>query len=475
MPRVCHALLGAPRYGGQAFFAAALGLALVLSIACSKPTPAPPEVTPPSAGETINGTERIGWLQRAADATELSSVRYTLWVDGARSELTGASCDTTATADGFSCSARLPTLSAGAHTVELSSFIVDGSVFESARSAALRVNVVTLVESTTKLGSDPIHSVTNGLAVTVDGARLRVELVADDLNQPTDLAFATDGRLLIAERGGTIRSVRDGTLSAPARVSDTFSRGDRLLAIAVDPDFARTRFVFAVVAGGRTFTLTRMREVSDTLGDRAVILDGIRAPASEPSASLRFGADGKLYATFDDGGEAQRAGDLSSSNGKVLRVNADGTTPDDQAGGSPLYASASRAPAGIDWQPQTGVLWVADRLGPAIIAVGAETAAGKGTRGVVQERWALPAASTPSGAAFARGTLIPALAGDLLVASSEGRQILRVRFDPLNRSRVAATEPLLQDLVGPVVAIASGPDGSIYFATPRSVGRLVPE
>jgi glucose/arabinose dehydrogenase len=312
--------------------------------------------------------------------------------------------------------------------------------------------------------------------VTVDGARLRVELVADDLNQPTDLAFAPDGRLFIAERGGTIRSVRDRTLSAPDQVSDTFSRGDRLLAIAVDPDFARTRFIFAVIAGGRTFTLSRVREVSDTLGDRAVLLDGIRAPASAPSASLRFGADGKLYAAFDDGGEAHRAGDLSSSNGKVLRMNADGTTPDDQAGASPLYASASRAPAGVDWQPQTGLLWVADRLGPAIIAVGAEpTGAGKSTRGVVQQRWPLPAASVPSGAVFVRGTLIPALAGDLLVASSEGRHLLRVRFDPLNRSRVAATEPLLQDLVGPIVAIASGPDGAIYFATPRSVGRLVPE
>jgi glucose/arabinose dehydrogenase len=470
MPRVCHAAL-----------ASACALAL-FATSCSKPTPAPPEVTPPSAGETINGTERIGWLQRAADAVELSSVRYTIWLDGARSELTGVSCDASAAAaDGFSCSARLPTISAGAHTLELSSFVIDGSVFESARSAALRVTVVTLVESAGKVGSDPVLPGSSEigvrpLSVTVDGARLRVELVADDLNHPTDLAFAPDGRLFIAERGGTIRTVRDSRLSAPAQVSDTFSRGDRLLAIAVDPDFARTRFVFAIIAGGRTFTLTRMREVWDTLGDRAVLLDGIRAPASEPSASLRFGADGKLYAAFDDGGEAQRAGDLSSSNGKVLRVNADGTTPDDQAGASPLYASASRAPAGVDWQPETGVLWVADRLGPAIIAVGAEsTATGRGARGVVRQRWPLPTASTPSGAAFARGTLIPALAGDLLVASSEGRHLLRVRFDPLNRSRVAATEPLLQDLVGPLVAIASGPDGAIYFATPRSVGRLVPE
>ncbi len=234
--------------------------------------------------------------------------------------------------------------------------------------------------------------------------------------------------------------------------------------------------MFAIVTSGRAFILLRVREVSNTFGDRATILDGIRAPASEPAASLRFGADGKLYAAFDDGGEPQRAGDLSSWNAKILRLNADGTTPDDQAGASPLYAFASRSPAGFDWQPQTGVLWLADRLDPAVTAVAAEAGGARhGTRGVIQGRWALPVASAPSGAAFARGTLIPALAGNLLIASSEGRHLLRVRFDPLNPSRVAATEPLLQDLVGPIVAVASGPDGAVYFATPRSVGRLGPE
>jgi glucose/arabinose dehydrogenase len=170
-------------------------------------------------------------------------------------------------------------------------------------------------------------------------------------------------------------------------------------------------------------------------------------------------------------------GDSSSPNGKIMRVNADGSTPDDQAGGSPIYVAASRGPAGLDWQPQTGVLWLADRTGPSLVAVGAESSSGDKSKrgGIVQQRWSLPPASHPSGAAFVRGTLMPTLSGDLMIASNEGRQLLRVRFDPLDRSRVAATEPVLQDLVGPIVAVASGPGGAIYFATLTSVGRLVPE
>src|SRR5438105_69667 len=76
--------------------------------------PSPPVVgNPPPAPETINGTERIGWDQPAADAAELATIRYVMYVDGARTELTGVSCGSTAAANGFACTARLPSLTAG--------------------------------------------------------------------------------------------------------------------------------------------------------------------------------------------------------------------------------------------------------------------------------------------------------------------------------------------------------------------------
>jgi len=450
----------------------------LLTVACSKSSPPPPEVTP-TGNETINGTERLGWTQRAADAAELASVRYAIYVDGVRSELAGASCAAAAAAaDGFACSARLPTLTAGAHTLELASFVTDSSLLESARSAALRVTVVTQVESAVKTAAEPLGSkssgITNRRVSLADGTALVVELVAGGLNRPADLAFMPDGRLLIAQRDGTVRSVRDGTLSEPAALSDRWPTGDRLLAIAIDPDFARTRFMFAVVAGGGTFTVIRVREVGGTFGDRASLLGGISAAAAEPVASLRFGPDARLYAAFDDGGESRQVGDAASPNGKILRLNADGTTPDDQAGSSPIYAAGSSSPAGLDWQPGTDVLWVADAAQAGITPVTTEsTGGGKRIRGVARASWQLPAAWVPTAMAFTRGASVPALADNLFVASGTGQGLLRVRFDPLDRSRLAATEPLLQDGAGPLVAIAAGPDGAIYFATADSVWRLV--
>ena len=89
----------------------------------------------------MTGVERLGWGQMAADSDELSTFHYAVYLDGARAELTGASCQPPASPASaiFDCSAPIPAMSAGAHTLELAAFIVvDGAPLESARSAPLR-------------------------------------------------------------------------------------------------------------------------------------------------------------------------------------------------------------------------------------------------------------------------------------------------------------------------------------------------
>jgi len=456
---------------------------------CDKKTPpAAPVVQPPSTNETINGTERIGWEQPAADTVELATIGYAIYVDGGRTALSGVACATSPSNGSpttFSCSVRLPTLTAGAHTLEIASFVDDGGVLESGRSATLRVTVMPVVALTPQPAASSA-TFTAGTAITADRVKLRLEVVAEGLDNPSDLAFAQDGRLFVAERGGRVRILRpaaDGAASLPLpepaiSLADVVGGDGQLLALTLDPQFDRTRFVFAIYtapsrAGDAVFTVARFREAAGTLGDRIVLLDNVRAGSSAPRASLRFGPDAKLYAAFDE------AGDAPSMRGNIVRLNADGTTPDDQAGATPIYASVSGSPGGFDWGFRSGALWVAGRdanRSSHLRTVMLDPAAPGGKkRGIVRGAYTLPAPTTPSSVAVYRGHLFSAFAGNVLIASEEGRHLLRVRLDPETFTEPVATERLLQDRVGGVRAVAIAPDGAVYFGTASAIGRIVPD
>jgi aldose sugar dehydrogenase len=440
-----------------------------------------PSQQPPPSGEQITGNERLGWTQQATDATELADFKYAIYVDGTRSTLSGVSCSTTPASAGFDCTAPLPRMSNGAHALEMASYVDNGgTVLESPRSATLRVIVSA---AATTGGAASANSLKGGeLLTTADGARLRIEVVARGLEAPTDLAAAPDGRLFVAEQAGRIQVIRGGALQpAPdVALSDAVAGSGRLLAIALDPRFADTHSLYAIYTRPAqdqrpVFTLARFREVHDTLGDRAILLDDIPAASPRSAASVRFGADGKLYVALDEGGRPGSSGDLASFNGKLLRLNPDGTTPDDQAGLTPVFSFEYRSPRGFDWQPGSGSIWIADGVANGTTRVSAVAASGqRPRRASLIAAYALPSVADASAVAFYRGNLIPAFRGDLLIASDEGNHILRIRFDRNDPARVVTTERLLQDQVGNIRALAVAPDGTIYFCTPHELARLVP-
>jgi glucose/arabinose dehydrogenase len=439
--------------------------------ACDKKAPpAPPSVDPPAAVETINGNERIGWDQIAADSTELAAIRYAIYVDTTRAELTNVSCAAESASGPFSCAAKLPSLTPGAHTLALASFVVDGSVLESAKSASLRVVVSAVVTN----AAPPVtiaSALHDSLVTTHEGVSFRLKIVADAVDHPVDIAFAPDGRVFVAERGGRVRILTSGGVSsARTEARDRLADNGRLLALAVDPQFGRNHFVYAisiVAAGGRpTFLLARFREVSNTFGDRVVLLDGVPAAAADPSAALRFGPDGSLFIALDDGDDPAVAADLASPRGKILRLNADGSTPADQAGASPMYAFGYHSPRAIAWRAGSDTLWVAERPG-TLAAVETDRPRGdRQKRGVTRQVYKLPEPIEPSAMVFFHD--------DLLVASDKGRSLLLVRFDARNSMAVASTEALLRDRIGPVHVVGVGIDGAIYVGTDDTIARLVP-
>jgi aldose sugar dehydrogenase len=430
------------------------------------PTPAPP-ASSPSPGQTVNSDYRLGWDQSAADVVELSKIRYALYADGTRSELTDVSCAIEPTNGTFACNAHLPPMSPGRHRLELASFVVEGdNVLESEKSPGIEVTFAggVAAPASQRLDRTPDRG---GAGSSNRGGITTPPIIVDGLEGVSDLAFAPDGRLFVAAQSGRIRIIRDGRLLA----EPALDAPGAVLALAFDPEFDRTHLVYVLYTatsrrGTPSFVVARYREAGDTLADRAVLLDNIPAASPDPAGALRFGLDGKLYVAFDDSGDAQLAGDLASPNGKVLRLNTDGTTPDDQAGASPLYSSAYRSPRGLDWDTESGLLWAVDAggAGPARLNVVGVTAINGRKRGITKATVSLPPPFEPSALVFFQDSV--------LIASVDGERLLRGRIDPEERTRIIRTEWLLENMTEGVKALTVGPDGAVYFATARAIGRI---
>ena len=201
----------------------------------------------------------------------------------------------------------MPPMNAGAHSIELVSFVVDnGVVIESGRSAALHV---TVTGATADAPPPMANATSTRLLTTTDGAELRLSVLPEQPERADRVRErARWARLRCRTRKAASASCAVSALDPePAvvieevLVTDTSEGG--LLALALDAQFERTRLLYAVYTvlareGSRQFRLVRFREVGDRLGERVVLLDGIPA-GPRPSAALGTGPDGRLYVAFD--------------------------------------------------------------------------------------------------------------------------------------------------------------------------------
>jgi glucose/arabinose dehydrogenase len=321
-----------------------------------------------------------------------------------------------------------------------------------------------------------------------DGTRFEVQTVVSRVQIPWALAFAPDGRLFFTERPGRVRIVQNGMLlSQPAAVlQDVRAQGEGgLLGIALHPAFATNRFVYivytAIDPGGRAVNrVVRFREVNNVLGEPVVLLDNIAGADIHDGGRVKFGPDGKLYVTMGDAANASLAQDLASFNGKILRLNDDGSTPDDNPFRMPIFSYGHRNPQGLDWHPQTGELWATEHGNSGNDELNIVRAGRNYGWPVIEDGQAGPNMETPvafyspaiapSGAAFYSGSLIPAFRNNLFFATLRGTHLQRVRFDATGRT-VASTERLLDGRYGRLRDVIAGPDGALYFCTNNRDGR----
>ena len=448
---------------------------LILGLACApacRDSSNPPDPAP--GVETITGRERIGWSQTAVDAAQLATFEYAIYIDGTRGVLTGATCPAAGSGT-FACSAAFPPMTPGPHTIELTSFTTaSGVVIESDRSAPLRVSVAA--------SSAPADTALPASAtiVTSEGHRLQAAIAARGLNDPTDLAIGSDGRIFVAERAGRVRVLdptEGGLQESPALELDdvAVSEESGLTAIALHPDFDRNGHVYLAYTtdarDGPVFRLARFRERNGILAQGATIA---REREFSNHVVIRFGPDGRLYAAFSAGDDPREASSAAGVRGKILRLNDDGTTPDDNPRAAAAFSSGHRDPRALAWHPSTRALWELERdrdSGDELntIVGGADygwphAVGGTSPAGSLPASLVLAAGTDVSGASFVPpGTSSP-IAGELLVASRGAEDLLRIRVGSKG-DRPGLVEGLLQGRYGRIAAVAVTADGTIYVAT----------
>ncbi len=320
-------------------------------------------------------------------------------------------------------------------------------------------------------------------------------MVVTGLETPWAIDFAPDGRIFITERPGRVRIVKNGQLlDEPWTTIDVAPGGESgLLGLALDPEFQNNGLVYLSYTyidgeGNSINRLVRMRD--DQSSDKGtldrILVDGVRGASNHDGGRLRFGPDNKLYWTMGDAQDSDLAQDISSLNGKILRLNPDGTVPQDNPfPNSIVYSYGHRNPQGLAWQPQTGRLYSTEHGPSGFQGSGQDEVnfieAGKNygwpiiygdkTRSdmvtpVIQsgssETWA------PAGATFVVGGPWD---GSLLFVGLRGQSLYRLTLDTNDPFKVLGFERLLVGEFGRLRDVAQGPDNAIYILTSNRDGR----
>jgi glucose/arabinose dehydrogenase len=341
---------------------------------------------------------------------------------------------------------------------------------------------------------------------TSDQETFRVTTLADGLDHPWGMAFLPDGSLLITERAGRLNIFREGRLQRVTGLPENIAvRGQGgLLDVVLHPDFAENGWIYlsyAGEAGGEAGTEVAWARLEGTaLSDVLVIFSAHpKTPGSAHyGGRLAFDRAGHLYIALGDRRnymlEAQK---LTSHLGSVIRVNDDGSAPDDNPFTGrddalpEVFSYGHRNVQGMTLHPETGAIWTHEH-GPRggdevnILQAGANYGWPAITYGIdysgaiISEKTQAPGMEqpvvywvpsiAPSGMAFYKGDLFPEWQGDLFVGALAGRHLRRLELDG---DRVTGQEELLSDLGERIRDVETGPDGHLYLLTDASDGRLL--
>ncbi|HZE44822.1 MAG TPA: PQQ-dependent sugar dehydrogenase [Steroidobacteraceae bacterium] len=339
-------------------------------------------------------------------------------------------------------------------------------------------------------------------------AGYKVTEIAKGLDHPWSMAFLPDGSMLVTERQGRLRMIKGGQLQPqPIGGIPAVHTGSQagLFDIVLHPNFAQNNIVYLTYAAGTAAAngteVARARFDGSMLQDLHVIFKAapLKDTDNHYGGRMAFLPDGTFALTIGEGFEyREKAQDLTSDLGKIVRLNEDGSVPRDnpfigQAGVRPeIYTWGHRNEQGLIFDAQSGLLYETEHgprggdelniivarknYGWPVITYGMDYSGAYVSPytqrpGLEQPVIYWTPSIAPSGLAMYRGEKFPAWKGDLFVGALAFRHLRRVHLD--ERGIVVNQEELLNDLHRRIRDVRAAPDGYLYVCTDEADGRVL--
>ena len=315
-----------------------------------------------------------------------------------------------------------------------------------------------------------------------NNTRSGVQLLAENLDVPWAIDIAEDGRLFFTERFGRIRVIdKDGMLlpdpAAYINVEQNSESG--LLGLALHPNFTENHllYVYHTYSNGSAVLnqVLMLTEKDNKIVESRVIIDKIPAADRNDGGRIKFGPDDKLYIATGDARQPELAQDADSLAGKILRLNPDGSIPEDNPfEGSPVYSYGHRNIQGLTWHPMTGELYASEHGAEGndeINLIKPGTNYGWPIEDCNAEKFEKPAvcfnpAIAPAGMTFAVSDSL-GYQNDILLATLKAQHIRLIDLESDIESNILTGFGRIRDVI-------EASDGSLYVTTSNKDGRAVP-
>lgn len=305
-------------------------------------------------------------------------------------------------------------------------------------------------------------------------------VVAESLEVPWSIEFTSRGDMLVTERTGKLLKVNqeNSTYTEIQNVEGVEHRGEGgLLGMALHPDFSQNRFIYLYMTtemnqGMLENRVVRYQLENNSLSNSEVIIDGLPGAPYHDGGRIAFGPDEKLYITAGDATNPGWAQDTERYAGKILRVNPDGSIPEDNPFDNAVHSYGHRNPQGLTWIRDQ--LWATEHGSTGRDEInriergenygwpeieGDETQQGMQTPELHSGRdtWA------PAGAIHVNGSIF--------FAGLRGNALYEAEIED---ESVVNLEKHLTDY-GRLRAVEMGPQGNLYVSTSNTDGRGTPE